>query len=167
MDFQRLARYYKLRFTRLKGDPRYVAGGIAIGVIFGLTPMSPTPVAIALALLTRTSPVAAVLTSWAIGNPVTTVPIYYISFVLGNLISPHKLSWRDIKQNLDVIMNGDWSQALHVIMNMSWETAVILLVGSLVFALPCAAIAYALSLKIFTHLRQKRAKKHILRLRRP
>ena len=163
MDFQRLARYYKLRFTRLKGDPRYIAGGIAIGVIFGLTPMSPTPVAIAIALFTRTSPVAAVLTSYVLGNPVTTAPIYYFSFVLGNLISPHKLHWQDIKHNLDVIMNGSWSQSLHVIMNMSWETAVILFVGSLVFALPCAIIAYALSLKIFTRLRQKRAEKHILR----
>jgi uncharacterized protein (DUF2062 family) len=163
MDFQRLARYYKLRFTRLKGDPRYIAGGIAIGVIFGLTPMSPTPVAIAIALFTRSSPVAAVLTSWALGNPVTTVPIYYFSFALGNLISPHKLRWQDIKHSLDVIMHGDWSQSLHVIMNMSWETAVILFVGSLVFALPCAVIAYALSLRIFTRLRQKKAEKHILR----
>ncbi|HBT96404.1 MAG TPA: DUF2062 domain-containing protein, partial [Desulfobulbaceae bacterium] len=102
MDFQRLTRYYKLRFTRLKGDPRYVAGGIAIGVIFGLTPMSPTPVAIALALYTRSSPVAAVLTSYALGNPVTTLPIYYLAYRIGNLISPHKLYWYDIKHKLEI-----------------------------------------------------------------
>ncbi|MDR3089612.1 MAG: DUF2062 domain-containing protein [Desulfobulbaceae bacterium] len=164
MDFQRFTRYYKLRFTRLKGDPRYIAGGIAIGVIFGLTPMSPTPVAIALALVTKSSPVAAVLTSWALGNPLTTLPIYYISFLLGNWIIPNKLSWLDIQRSLDTIMHGDdWSQSLHVVMNMSWETMVVLFVGSLVFALPCAALAYVAAIKFFTRLRRKRADKHILR----
>jgi len=115
--------------------------------------MSPTPVAVALPLFTRTSPIAAVLTSWALGNPVTTEPIYYFSFVLGKWICPRKLHGKGSKSSLDVIMNGDWSQTLYTVMNMSWETAVVLFVGALVFALPCTVITYALSLIIFTRQR--------------
>ncbi|HBT97184.1 MAG TPA: DUF2062 domain-containing protein, partial [Desulfobulbaceae bacterium] len=98
---------------------------------------------------------------------VTTLPIYYLAYRIGNLISPHKLYWYDIKHKLEIIGDStNWSQILHVIMSMSWETAVILFVGSLVFALPCAALAYTLSLKLFTQLRRKRTEKHILRAKR-
>ena len=41
MKLNRLGKYYYLKFIRLKGDPRSLALGTAIGVFVGLTPTIP------------------------------------------------------------------------------------------------------------------------------
>ena len=166
MKFDRLIRYYKLRFSRLKGDPRFVAGGIAIGVFVGLTPTVPfnTVLAIGLTLLTRTSLVAAFLASWAVGNPLTLLPIYYISYVLGDVVTPYDLHWADVKHSFhNILHGGDFQQSLADLSAVGWDALIVLQVGGLVFALPFSILAYYLSLKFFIRIRQKRQEKHILR----
>jgi uncharacterized protein (DUF2062 family) len=71
----------------IKGDPDYVARGLAIGVFIGITPTMPfqTTLALALAALCRGSKPAAVLGIWS-GNPVTMPLLYAGSYKLGMLI---------------------------------------------------------------------------------
>jgi hypothetical protein len=42
---QRRLRYYKLRFLRLKGDPKSIARGVALGTFIGITPTLPLHIA--------------------------------------------------------------------------------------------------------------------------
>lgn len=72
------------------GAPDYVARGLAIGVLVGITPTVPfqTALALALAALCRGSKPAAVLGIWS-GNPLTMPLLYALSYRLGVLLSGH------------------------------------------------------------------------------
>lgn len=78
------------RFKKLRGDPHYVAMGMAIGVFVSTTPTIPfhTAIAIVLAFVLRGSKPAAAIGVWFC-NPVT-MPFLYLwsykvgMFVLGN-----------------------------------------------------------------------------------
>ena len=98
MKLGRLSKFYYLKFLRLKGDPKSLAAGTAIGVFIGLTPTMPlhTVAIIALTVVTRTSMIAAMTISWIVCNPLTYVPIYYFSLVIGNAVTPYNLSWEKI-----------------------------------------------------------------------
>lgn len=166
MQFNRLWKYYQLRIKRLKGDPKFLAGGAAIGVFIGITPTIPlhTILIIVLALLTRTSAIAGILASWIICNPLTTIPIYYGALKLGNWLTPYEISWAKIKTTIDLLQGGEgFQQSLELLWGLGYETVVVMLVGGCILALPFAIASYALALRFFIALRLKRQEKHILR----
>ena len=106
MNLWRINKYYFLRLKRLRGSPRALAGGTAIGVFIGLTPTMPlhTILIILLALLTRTSAVAGIIFSWLVCNPLTYLPIYYLSAVIGNHITPYELNLEKVQAILDHVL---------------------------------------------------------------
>ena len=75
----------------LKGEPRTVAFGLAIGVFIGVTPTIPfhTFLIILFCFLLKKNITAAFLGSWLISNPLT-IPFFYVSqyrlgkYLLGN-----------------------------------------------------------------------------------
>jgi len=75
------------RVKQLKGDPNFIAAGMAIGIFVGITPTFPfhTAIAIALAYFLRASKAAAAIGVW-IGNPLTIPFIYMGSYKTGALI---------------------------------------------------------------------------------
>ena len=75
------------RFKHLRGDPHYIALGMAIGVLIGVTPTFPFHTALALALATmfRGSRRAALLGIW-FGNPFTMPLFYFASYKAGMLM---------------------------------------------------------------------------------
>jgi uncharacterized protein (DUF2062 family) len=161
----RLGRYYATRFKRLRGNPRYVAGGVAVGVFAALTPTVPfnTLLVIILAFLTRTSLVAAFLTSVIVSNPLTLAPIYSISFALGLLVTPYDLHWNAVAPSLAAICSGgDFAASAHDLWQVGWQAILVLQVGGLLFALPFTALSYFAAWRFFTHLRRKRLEKHVL-----
>ena len=83
-NLRRKIRYCYLRLRRLKGDPRKIAWGMALGVFIGVTPTIPFHMisALALAHIFRISRIAAVMGVW-ISNPITIPPFYYFSFKIG------------------------------------------------------------------------------------
>ena len=72
---------------QLKGDPNFIASGMAIGIFIGITPTFPfhTVLAVALAFIFRASKAAAAIGVW-IGNPLTIPFIYMGSYKTGSLI---------------------------------------------------------------------------------
>ncbi len=72
---------------QLKGDPNFIASGMAIGIFIGITPTFPfhTVLALALAYILRASKAAAAIGVW-IGNPLTIPFIYMGSYKTGSLI---------------------------------------------------------------------------------
>jgi len=72
---------------QLKGDPNFIASGMAIGIFIGITPTFPfhTILAVGLAYILRASKAAAAIGVW-IGNPLTIPLIYFGSYKTGSLI---------------------------------------------------------------------------------
>lgn len=162
MKFVRLRRYYYLRFTRLKGDPRSLALGCAIGVLIGISPTIPlhTILILAITMITRTSAIAAIISSWVICNPLTILPIYYFSMVVGNLVTPYQLSWSRVRSLMDVLTSQQgFKVSLNAIMELGFEAITVMIIGGFVLALPFTIASYYFSYQLFKKIRSRRQKK--------
>lgn len=159
LNYKRLNRYYYLRLKRLRGDPKILAGGTAIGILIGLTPTMPlhTILIIALTLITRTSTIAGIVSSFLICNPLTYFPIYYFSLKFGNIITPYEISWGGIRIVLDqLVQSENIVHSMKIIGNLGYETIVVMIVGGLFIALPFTFISYYGALYFFKQLNSKR-----------
>jgi uncharacterized protein (DUF2062 family) len=166
MKLDRLRKYYYLKFIRLKGDPRSLAAGTAIGVFVGLTPTMPlhTIAIIAMTLITRTSLIAAMTISWIVCNPLTYVPIYYFSLVIGNAVTPYNLSWEKIKAVLNLLLSHPGlGPSLQALADLGRDAIIVMVVGGCILAMPFTIASYYLSLSLFVKIRKKRIEKHILK----
>jgi len=144
---KRIQRFHD-RFISLKGEPRSIAMGMAVGVFIGVTPTIPfhTALIILFGLIGKYNLTSAYLGSWLISNPVT-IPVFYIGqYELGKALlgmAPSGLTLADY--------------SLHSILGMGWQIALPLLTGGLVmapfFAVPSYFIAYRVLLSL-------RAKEH-------
>ena len=80
-------REFYVQFISLKGDPRKIAMGMAIGVFIGVTPTIPfhTIIIIFLTMLFRQNLTAAMLGAW-IMNPITIPLFYFVEYEIGKLV---------------------------------------------------------------------------------
>lgn len=95
------------RFIKIRGQPREIALGFALGIFIGMTPTIglQTPIAIFLAVLLKWSKLSACFGVW-ITNPFTAPFIYSLNYFAGaKLIGlnpafsiPDDLSWTAIKE---------------------------------------------------------------------
>ena len=165
MNFWRFFKYYFIKFKRLQGSPHALAGGTAIGVFVGLTPTIPfhTVLIVLFSLLTRTSTLAGIIISWIVCNPLTYLPIYYFSAVVGNHLTPYELNLKTVQNALEqVIAGGGIQNALTILIESGYEATVVMIVGGLCFALPFAIASYYLALIFFVQIQKKRIKKRVL-----
>lgn len=161
MKIARLSKYFYLRFIRLKGEPHSLATGTAIGVFVGITPTMPfhTIIILGITMSTRASAIAAIIASWVVCNPLTYLPIYYFSMVVGNKLTPYELNWQRIKNLLtSLTSHQSFFYSLRKITGLGFETIVVMLVGGVVLAIPFTIVSYYFSLCFFKQLRQKKAK---------
>jgi uncharacterized protein len=164
MKITRLSRYFYLKFIRLKGEPHSLAMGTAIGVLVGLTPTMPfhTVIILGITMTTRSSAIAGIISSWIVCNPLTYLPIYYFSMVVGNFVTPYHLNWQRIQHSLNALTShSSFLDSFHEIAGLGFETIVVMLIGGLVIALPFTIASYYLSLHLFHRIRQRRMKKSI------
>ncbi len=165
MNLKRTCRYYYLRFIRLKGDPQSLALGTAIGVFFGITPILPfhALVNLIVTFVTRTSTIASILATTLICNPLTYVPLYYFSTVIGNFVTPYNLHWEQIKNLLEFLLaKPGITESMQAIAGLGYEAIIVLLVGGSLLALPFTAVSYVLSLRLFIKIRESRNQRHLL-----
>ena len=108
MKPHRTAKYYYLKFLRLQGDPHSLAMGVAIGLFVGITPTIPlhSALIIILAWPLRGNILAAFIAATAISNPLTWLPQYYFSWIIGNWLLPGHLSWNRIQSLLCMRLLG-------------------------------------------------------------
>jgi uncharacterized protein (DUF2062 family) len=87
LKLSRQLRYYYLRLIRLKGSPRELALGMALGIFAGLLPIIPFQIAlaVALALLFRSSKITAAIGTW-ISNPLNWYFLYYYTYKVGAFV---------------------------------------------------------------------------------
>jgi uncharacterized protein (DUF2062 family) len=136
---------------KLKGDPKYIAKGIAIGVFVGITPTIPlhTGIAIALAFIFRASKPAAVIGVWS-GNPITIPFLYAGSYHLGMFLIGETATI-DIS-NLNIL------ELLH----LGLDKFVAAILGSVILGIVPAVVAYFITRNIFTTIRARRASKEAI-----
>ncbi len=139
MFLKKIFKTFYERFISLKGEPRSIAAGLAIGVLVGVTPTIPfhTTIIVAICLLFHKNITAAYLGSWIISNPLT-IPLFYLSqYELGRILLG--------MERCQFILN-DYS--LTAIAALGWQILLPLLMGGLVmaplFAVPAYFMAYRL-----------------------
>ena len=137
----------------LKDQPHAIAGGIAIGMFMGFTPLFglKTLLSLGVALALRCNPIAAVVTV-SLHDVVT--PIWpfliYIEYNIGFWIlsSPHTLPPEILHHHLHVADLMKWS---------SFQSLGLpVLVGSLFLSTPAAAISYFVMLTFFKRRQARR-----------
>lgn len=162
---RRLARYYYLRFLRLKGDPGSIARGVALGLYIGVTPTIPlhTILIISLSLPLRANAIAGVMAAAVISNPLTFFQQYYFSWLIGAWLLPGDLSWDRVKTLTDAIgQNTPFAETMKLIGQLGFETVSTLVAGGCILALPFAVAGYFFTLRFFQKVREKRREKHVL-----
>nr|MBF0221879.1 DUF2062 domain-containing protein [Desulfobulbaceae bacterium] len=162
---KRLLKYYYVKLIRLKGDPRTIARGIALGTFVGITPTMPLKTVALLVLIPifRANFVAAFLSSALMSNPLTYFPQYYLSWLIGNALIPANLSWDRISSVMDIVFSdAGITDILRSFSQLGADTAIVLVVGGFILATPFTIAAYFFSLKFLIALRQKKREKQIL-----
>ncbi len=165
MNPKRFFKYFYLKFLRLKGDPQSLAGGIAIGVFLGIMPIMPfqTILVVLATVVTRTSTIAAVLSSFLVANPLTYVPQYYFSTMIGNALTPYDLTWSRIKEAMDLMsQDPGFYKSLRILVELGYESVIVIVVGGMILAIPFTLASYYISLPVFQKIKKRREQKHLL-----
>ena len=127
--------FYKT-FICLKGDPRKISMGMAIGVFIGMTPTIPfhTVLVFTFTLPFRQNLTAALLGTWVM-NPVTLPFFYLVEYELGRML----LGW----ERFAFAFN---EMSVRNILEIGWDVLYPLLIGGLIlapfFAIPAYFITY-------------------------
>ena len=165
MNITRTGKYYFLKLPRLRGTPHSIALGAAIGLFIGVTPTIPfhTVAILGLTVPTRSPFIAGFITSVLICNPLTYVPIYFLSLVLGNIFTPFHLSWDRISGVLEVILSdAHLQERIGAMLSLGYEAVTVMLVGGFVLALPFGVGGYYLVNYLVVSFRRKRRAKQVL-----
>ena len=141
----RIRSFYKT-FISLKGKPKSIAAGLAMGVFVGVTPTIPfhTAIIVLLGLLFRKNITAAYLGSWIISNPVTIPILYFAQYHLGSFLlgmAPCSFSLTDY--------------SLESIALMGARILIPLLMGGIITAPLFALPAYFVTRWLITAIRKK------------
>lgn len=146
----RLREYYD-RFLSLRGEPKAIARGMAIGVFVGVTPTIPlhTALIVAIGIAFRQNISAGYLGSWLISNPLT-IPLFYVAeyelgkYLLGDRFSPSAFT--------------DYS-LLHIL-QQGWGVAAPLLAGGIIIAPVFAVPAYFITHRLLIAARSGKTHDH-------
>ncbi len=164
LNIRRAIQYYFLRFKRLQGSPRSLALGTAIGAAIAITPTLPlhTVFIVAVTLLFRVNTIAALIAGAFISNPLTFVPQYYLAWLIGDFLFPHRLSWDRILSLLEQLNEEGLIESLKTVSHIGFDAFIVMMTGGVILAIPAGLIGYFLAFWFFKKLRLKRQQKHLL-----
>jgi len=152
MNLKRIAKYYYLKYVRLRGDPNSLALGSAIGAFMAMMPIMPLRAItiIASTVFIKANTFAALFVATVISNPFTYVPLYYFAVITGNAITPFTFDWERIKMTLDVLSSdGGFTTSIQTIASLGFEAMIVLIAGGIVLATPVGVITYFVTLRFF------------------
>ena len=164
INLKRFIRLNFLRLKRLRGNPHSLAFSLALGVFVGLTPTLPlhTIIIICICILLRVSPIAAIIGSTIVSNPLTFALQYYLAWKIGDLCLPDRLTWDRVQETLQTIRAEGMINGMKTLSDLSIDGMLVMMCGGLLLALPFAVISYYLSFIFFQKIRKKRREKHVL-----
>jgi uncharacterized protein (DUF2062 family) len=144
----RLLRGFYNRFVRIRGTPRQISLGLALGVFIGMSPFMGfhTVVAVMLASLVKWSKIAAGVGVF-ITNPFTAPFIYPLTYRLGAEVT----GFSDPSLLRKLFESGGFIELI----KDSPMIIVDLIVGGIVIGLPLAAISYSVAFHLVTRARMR------------
>ncbi len=145
------ARYYWLLMKRLSGTPHALAKGIALGTFVGVTPTIPlhTIQLILFSPLIKANPLAAIVASVVVSNPVTIPLEYYAAWKVGTMVTGFSIPWDEVRNLLATVEHTDLLDACMLIIHKSVELIEAMLLGGFILALPAGIAAYIIALKFY------------------
>lgn len=163
-DLRRTTRYYYLRFIRLRDTPYSLAMGTALGAAIGVTPTLPlhTVAIVGITLLLRVNTIAAIIAGAVISNPLTFAAQYYLSWKIGDIILPGRLTWNRLQEVLALVKEAGILEGIKILSHLSIDAIMVMLMGGLVLAIPLGIATYFFSYRFFEHIQNKRQQKHLL-----
>ncbi len=146
------AHYYWLALKRMHGDPGVLARGIALGTFVGITPTIPlhTISIVCLSPLMKASPVAAIIASIIVSNPLTIPLEYFAAWKVGTLITGFSIPWEEVRSLLDQVEHTDLWNACLFIIHKSIKLIEAMLVGGFVIATPIALTTFFISRRFYS-----------------
>ena len=165
LEPQRTARYYYLKFIRLRGKPSDLARGVAVGTFIGITPTIPfhTVLSLILASIVRGSKIAAVLATFVVSNPLTFFLQYYFSWKIGAWFTSGEHSWDEVSSLIEAIVHGsNFGETMAALAHIGLNSLMILIGGGIILAIPFTIAFYFASYLLFTSIREKRLDKQKL-----
>ena len=111
---------------------------------------------------TGSSTVAAFLVAIIVGNPLTYIPFYYLAWLVGDFLLPGRANWETLKMMIERMQEAGFTGTLSLAGQVGLDTALVLLAGGLILALPPAVCSYPFALRFFLQLEGKRRRMHLL-----
>ena len=132
MRLKRILSYICKRFLLIRGNPKEIARGLAVGVFVGMSPFLGlhTVLSLGLASIFKANRMAALAANW-LGNPLTLPFIYLAEFKVG----------QEILGTLRIFsfsLSGSWQGALSSGLNVLAAT----ILGSFILGVPAALGTY-------------------------
>lgn len=123
------------RFVRIRGEPREIAFGFALGIFIGMSPFLGLQMAMALLLaaLFKWNKISAMLGCW-ISNPVTMPIIYPVAYLVGAKLV-------GIEKAYPIPAQMDWALLLRML-EKSPEIISLMTLGGIVLGIPLAVTGY-------------------------
>ncbi|MBV5317076.1 MAG: DUF2062 domain-containing protein [Desulfobulbaceae bacterium] len=152
------------KFRQLQGSPASLAQGTAVGIFIGMAPLMPfkSVLIVVITMVTGGSTVAALLVCTILCNPLTYVPLYYLAWLIGNLLLSGRASWETLQAAIVQVQQVGMIEALPLLGQMGFDAGIVLLAGGCILALPPALCSYPIALRFFGLLERKRSEKHLL-----
>jgi uncharacterized protein (DUF2062 family) len=146
-----LRRVYE-RFVKIRGRPREIALGFALGIFIGMTPTMgiQMPIAIFFAALLKWSKISAAFGVW-ITNPFTSPFIYGLTYIVGAKLL-------GLRMTMSLPDNFSWSIVQEMLNNAPLIFGA-LTVGGILIGLPLAVLSYYLSFAAVNKYQQSIKKK--------
>jgi uncharacterized protein (DUF2062 family) len=143
---------FKDRFVKIRGNPKDIALGFALGVYVALTPTMGIQMMIAIffASLFRWNKFSAAAAVW-ITNPLTAIPIYGFNYWVGTKI----FFWIEFKGFPDNLFSGGFGAFKELLFN-SPSILLITALGGFIVGIPSAIISYHFAYKAIINYREKR-----------
>jgi len=137
---------------KIRGHPREIALGFALGLFIGMTPFmgAHTLIAVPMAALLKWNKISAAVAVW-VTNAVTAPIIYGVTYMLGAQLvgATQPLGFTDAK---------GWASLYTLVLNtpeIFWATTV----GGIILGIPLAVIGYYFAYTVVSRYQQKRKKK--------
>ncbi|MGD8522910.1 MAG: DUF2062 domain-containing protein [Desulfobacterales bacterium] len=137
-NLQNALRRVYARFVKIRGRPREIALGFALGIFIGMTPTMgiQMPIAVFFAAVLKWSKISAAFGVW-ITNPFTSPFIYGITYIVG-------VKLLGLKVTMTLPDNFSWSIVQEMLKNAPMIFGA-LTVGGILIGLPLAVLSYYLS----------------------
>lgn len=136
--FRRLAKKTYRRFLKIRGRPKQIARGLALGLLVGMTPTLgvQTAIAVSAASILKWNKISAALGVW-ITNPLTAPVVYGVTYSVGRKVL-------GITRSPELPTNFSM-EALRVLVSETPGIFGALMAGAVVVGLPVAITGYHLS----------------------